>query len=269
MKKYPYVSVIQNENRKGFAENHNSVLMRSTCKYVLILNDDTIVHAGAIDEDIRYMEEHQDVGMAGARLLNTDGSYQNSVFSWPRLWQTLAVFTGKLFPILVHPSIYKLYRRAYMGKDDYGERKEATVVPSVKGAFMLVRREVVNHVKPMDEVTYVYEEVEWQRRFGQCGYKVAFVPSALVTHYGSSTINSYNMALVEQIKGIINYFEKHSNALTVILLRMGMLSVFSLRLLNPLTERERRHIFTAAIGVLLNPEKYFKGKARYFVSSPC
>ena len=69
----------------GFAKATNQGIKHSSGKYLLLLNPDTEVKQGAIEELVRFMETHPDAGIAGAQLLNGDGSRQNSIANFPSL----------------------------------------------------------------------------------------------------------------------------------------------------------------------------------------
>lgn len=77
---FPQVRWLFNTERKGFSANHNQVLSQARARHICVFNDDTIVHEGAFDALVRFMDEHPRVGMAGARLLNADGTVQNCAF---------------------------------------------------------------------------------------------------------------------------------------------------------------------------------------------
>jgi GT2 family glycosyltransferase len=266
-REHPDVEVVENEERIGFAANHNSVIRGSESRYVLVLNDDTVLHAGAIDESVRYLEEHPETGIVGAKLLNEDGSYQNSVYAWPRPWQSLAVFAGKFFPGLARPSLHRLYRRAVYRRDDSGTKTEPTTVESVKGAYMVVRREVVDVAGLMDEVTYVYEEIEWQRRMREVGYEAVYLPLVQVTHFGSVTIRGFSMALPELLKATLNYHDKYSRAWSTRALRIALLLLLWIRRRSRRDDAEARATLEATRDVLMRTDQHLEAGLRHFVES--
>lgn len=67
---FPQVNWLFNSERLGFSANHNQVLRQASGRCVCILNDDTIMHEGALDTLVHYIDAHPRVGMAGAKLLN-------------------------------------------------------------------------------------------------------------------------------------------------------------------------------------------------------
>ena len=76
---FPNVTLIVNDQNRGFAAANNQGIHRSTGEYVLLLNPDTIVHPGALDALINFMDRNTDVGACGPKLLYSDGRDQPSV----------------------------------------------------------------------------------------------------------------------------------------------------------------------------------------------
>jgi GT2 family glycosyltransferase len=87
--RFPEVHVIANEQNVGFAAANNQAIVASDGAAILLLNSDTLVHAGALDRLATFMMAHRRVGIAGAHLLNADGTLQVSWASFPTLWSEL------------------------------------------------------------------------------------------------------------------------------------------------------------------------------------
>ena len=127
--KHPWVELLENEKNLGFAKAANIALRRMKGRYVLLLNPDTRVRERAIETLFSFMEAHPEVGVAGAQLLNADGSKQNSIANFPSLATEL-----------LNKSLLRwLFPKRFPGKGrDYPEPIE---VDSVIGACMMVRRD--------------------------------------------------------------------------------------------------------------------------------
>jgi GT2 family glycosyltransferase len=78
---YPQVRLIENGRNLRFAKANNVGIRASHGEYVLILNPDTIIHEGTFDRMVKFAEDHPEAGAVGCRVLNADGSYQES--AWP------------------------------------------------------------------------------------------------------------------------------------------------------------------------------------------
>ena len=81
--RFPQVHVIANDRNLGFAAANNQALRAATGRYVMLLNPDTVVHQGALNSVVRFLDGHPDVGIAGFKLLYPDGSLQFSCRSFP------------------------------------------------------------------------------------------------------------------------------------------------------------------------------------------
>jgi GT2 family glycosyltransferase len=191
---FPQVAVIRNETRQGFSTNNNLVLHRGRGRYLMLLNDDTVVLEGTLDRMVHFMDAHPEVGASGSFLLNPDGSFQPA-FSY--------------FP---HPLIEALWPAANWS---YRSARKATApfkVDSVCGASMLVRRQAIEQVGPLDiAFDPIYsEEVDWCYRIEQAGWQIYSLPSARIIHYGGQTMNrivlrKYELLLSHKML----FFRKH------------------------------------------------------------
>ena len=264
--RYPSVHLIVNDEPKGFATNHNAVLAHSTSPYVLVLNDDTVVRPLAVDRMVEWAEDHPDVGIVGPKLLNPDGSLQRSTYDYPNLAHQILVFTGLRRFVRFTPATYRLvslFRRE--GVSGFWAHDRIRLVKSVKGACMLVRRGILQDAGYMDEVTFAYEEIEWQFRITKSGWKVAFLPHAEVVHYGGRTTSATPHTAVEMVKASLNFFEKHRSRLSYHLLRVALAFVHVTRLVAAALASNDAAAEAARLGLraTVHPNQIFEGKPRY------
>ena len=89
--RFAWAQLIENELNAGFAPANNRAFQRSTGRYVLLLNSDTIVHVKAIEALVDFMDGHPRCGAGGAQLLNADSSLQPSchpmLTPWREFWR--------------------------------------------------------------------------------------------------------------------------------------------------------------------------------------
>src|SRR5262245_50081906 len=88
------VQVIENERNVGFAAANNQAIAASAGRYVLLLNSDTVARPGSIERLVHFADERPKAGLAGAMLLNPDGSYQGSFADFPSLHSELLSASG-------------------------------------------------------------------------------------------------------------------------------------------------------------------------------
>jgi len=84
-KKYPRVTIIANSSNLGFSRANNQAINSTSGRYCLFLNSDAELTSLALKIMVEFMENNPSVGIAGAKLLNRDGSMQNSFDNIPTL----------------------------------------------------------------------------------------------------------------------------------------------------------------------------------------
>lgn len=173
---YPWVRLIALPTNSGFCVGNNIVLRQARAPYVLLLNPDTEIPAGALDGALRSLRSNPDAAVAGVRLVRPDGTLDHACKrSFPTLLGAIGHFTGLGRYVAAGPLAQ--YRRPDLGEHDVGE------VDAVNGAFMLVRRSAMTEVGLVDEGYRMYgEDLDWCYRFKQGGWKVLYDGRITVLH---------------------------------------------------------------------------------------
>lgn len=201
---FPDVTIVANEQNRGFAAANNQGIEQSRGEYIFLLNPDTIIPPNSLDVLVKFMDENSDVGVCGPKLLNDDGSIQRSARRYPS-------FRGALYrhTIFRYLRIFKNeYEKWLMKGFDY---KAQTDVDQVMGAALMVRRSVIDRIGVMDERFFMYyEEVDLCYRIKQAGWRIVFTPEAKITHLGGKS--SGQMPVRKRIMMLISllkFFRKH------------------------------------------------------------
>jgi GT2 family glycosyltransferase len=205
---FPRVRLLRNERRLGFSTNNNRALSQARGRYLMLLNDDTLVHTGALEAMVRFADAHPAAGAVGAALLNPDGSPQLSYDRAP----------GPLYE-----AFQPMSRRLAPSPRSRGEPLE---VASVSGACLLVRSEAAAQVGLLDtDFDPLYsEEVEWCHRIRQAGWKVVHLPQAQVTHLGSQTMNRAPLSRLDWLYGHkALFYRKHGTLAALWTFKAGLL----------------------------------------------
>ena len=198
--RFPQAAVVEQENL-GLAAGWNAGMALASGRYFLILNADAWLTEGSLGRLVAFADERPDAAVVGPRLSNTDGSLQRSVRGVPSLWRlaTEYFFLRKLAPRT------RLLNAFYAGGFAHDEVREVEVV---MGACMLVRREAVEQVGPLDEAFFLFsEETDWCRRFTQAGWKVLFYPGAECVHVGGASHGG--RLFRENLRGHLRFLAKH------------------------------------------------------------
>lgn len=231
---FPRVRSIANTENVGYARAVNQGIAATTGEFVIVMNPDCTIRAGAVSTLIGYLREHPRTGVAGPKLVNTDGSLEFSARGFPDhftfLFNRYSLLT-RLFPNNRHT------RRYLLSDWDHASARD---VDWLSGAFLMVRRAAIDQVGGMDEAFFMFnEDVDWCRRLKHAAWAVSYVPEAVVVHHmGASRSKVSNQVILERHRGMIHYFHKHhpTNPLvrgitdTLIMLRaMMMLTSNALR----------------------------------------
>lgn len=221
---FPAARVILNERNAGFGAANNLAMAQARGRYFLLLNTDAFPLPGAVAGLIDFLDKNPDVGVAGPRLLNRDGSLQQSCFRC----------TTPAYAWLENLGLLKLMR-AHPAFDDYRAWDHASErdVEFVIGACLLVRREVYEKVGGFDERFFMYqEEADWEKRIKEAGWRIVFTPSAVVTHLGGASGLEQPAKISRHFfESLDTYMVKHHGRLGAMLVRAAMLVGCSVRAL--------------------------------------
>ncbi len=182
---FPSVHVIANETNVGFGAANNQgmrVAAEHNPRYYFLLNPDTLLRPGAITHLVACLAERPNAGIAGARLVYGNGTFQHSAFHFPGLMQLIF----DLFPL---PA--RLYETPLNGRYPthlYEPHRPPFAVDFALGATMMVRAAVAEATNGFDESFHMYcEEIDWSWRVHESGWKIYTVPAAEVVHYGGES----------------------------------------------------------------------------------
>lgn len=146
--------------------------------YIMLLNNDTVVPAGAFDGLVDYLEAHPEVGAVGPKLLLPDGSLDLACrrsFPTPEVALYRMLGLARIFP---RSPRFARYNMTYLDPD------VETEVDALVGACMLVRGGVTREVGLLDEQFFMYgEDLDWAYRIKQYGWRIVYYPRVVVHHY--------------------------------------------------------------------------------------
>jgi len=191
---FPQVKIIKNSQNQGYAAGNNLGIKQAQGKFILVLNPDITVLDRAIEKMYHYMEEHQQVGILGPKLINPDGSTQMSCRTFP----TFRIIVYRRTPLGKLPGAQKLLKKHLMVDFNHQQIRD---VDWMLGACYLIRKEYLNQVGLFDERFFLYfEDVDLCRRFWQANYKVVYFPQVEMVHY-----HKRQSAINPGLKGVFGY----------------------------------------------------------------
>lgn len=219
--RFPQVELVSNNVNLGFTKANNQALALNASPYVLLLNPDTLVRPGALRQMLDFMRANPNVGLVGPRLVYGDGQSQPSMRRFPTLPMAMAEST----PWEWHFPNNRL-ARVYRMLDEPADA--ARDVDWVTGACMLIRYEVVGQVGMLDERFFMYsEELDWCRRIAAAGWRIVYLPSAVVVHLeGQSSGQVVAARHIRFNTSKVLYFFKHHGRLQAECLRLSILLMY-------------------------------------------
>lgn len=180
-KSFHQVHLIENHENRGFAAANNQAYKIATGDYIILLNPDAFVKAGAINNVVSFMESHPDCGICGARLVNLDGKLDPSARRFPNSLYKLFTLSG----LSDKYSSSKIFGR---GDFKYFDHNSVMEVDWVPGTFTVYRSEMLKETGFFDERFFIYyEETDLCLTAKRSGWKIYFIPDAEVIHVGGAS----------------------------------------------------------------------------------
>ena len=203
--KFPEVKIIANKENVGFSKANNQAIEVSTGEYVLLLNPDTVVEEDTFKKVIHFMDEHPEAGGLGVKMLDGKGNFlpeSKRGFPTPKVSFFKAFGFTSLFPKS------KLFAQYYLGHLDENEIQEVEVLA---GAFMLLRKKVLDEIGLLDETFFMYgEDIDLSYRIIEAGYKNYYYPHTRIIHYKGESTKKGSLNYVKMFyQAMIIFAQKH------------------------------------------------------------
>lgn len=187
---FPWVELVANKQNLGFSRANNQALRSCKSKYVYFLNPDTEVQQGALVAMTRFMDSHPEVGLAGNRIINPDGSPQSSV------------------------------ETRYPGQKHAREELKGLEggIAWVLGASMIARAGLIEDLGGFDERFALYgEEQDLCLRIRKAGWAIGHIPDAVVIHWGGQSERNNLPAEIwkKKFEAELVFYKKHYTKRTI------------------------------------------------------
>lgn len=180
-REFPEVALIRNPVNRGFAGGNIPGMKRATGRYIVLLNSDAFLTAGALPNALAYMDFQLRTGILGCRLTNPDGTLQPSARSLPGPINKAIHLSGLAA---------KFPRSRIFGKVDYSwwDHRTPRKVGWVVGAFFMIRRRTMEEIGCLDDGYFLYfEEIAYCLAAHRAYWDVVFFPHSSVIHLGGQS----------------------------------------------------------------------------------
>ena len=246
-KKFPEVKLVENKENLGFSKANNQGIRLSQGEYVLLLNPDTVVEDDTFTKIVRFMDDHPEAGALGVKMVDGSGKFLPES---KRGLPTPAAAFYKMFGISKLFPRSKTFSKYHLGYLDENETHEVEIL---SGAFMLLRKKVLDEIGLLDETFFMYgEDIDLSYRVIKAGYRNYYFPETRIIHYkGESTKkNSVNYVLVFYNAMVIfakKHFSHKNARLFTLLINMAIYFRAFLAILSRLFERLLLPVIDAAV----------------------
>jgi O-antigen biosynthesis protein len=202
---FPKVILIENKDNTGFSKANNQAMRIAAGEYQLILNPDTVVEESTFTKVLAFMDTHPEAGALGVRMINGKGTFlPESKRALPTPWVSFYKVFGlaALFP---RSRRFGQYHLGYLPQD------EVNPVDILPGAFMFIRKTVLDKIGYFDETFFMYgEDIDLSYRIQLAGYKNYYFPETTIIHYkGESTKKASLNYVLMFYQAMIIFATKH------------------------------------------------------------
>jgi GT2 family glycosyltransferase len=198
------VVIIENNTNCGFAKANNQGIKIAKGRYVMLLNPDTVITESTISDCIRFMDEHDDAGALGVKMLKSDGSFAyESRRGIPTPFVAFCKMSGlgTLFP---NSRTFGRYYMRYLDIDS------AERIDIISGACMFIRRSTLDKSGMLDEDFFMYgEDIDLSYRLLQTGKHNYYLPTRILHYKGESTQKSSYRYVYNFYNAMLIFFRKH------------------------------------------------------------
>ncbi|MBO9561460.1 MAG: glycosyltransferase family 2 protein [Niastella sp.] len=202
--RFPFVQFIANTENVGFSRANNQVLGKCRGKYVLFLNPDTILPEDCFQQCLSFMDVHPDAGALGVHMIDGSGRYlPESKRGFPTPWVSFCKMSGLtgFFPTSKWLAGYYLGHLSPAGTHQ---------VDVLSGAFMWVRKEVLDKTGGFDERFFMYaEDIDLSFRIQQAGYVNYYLPAPAIIHFKGESTRKDKRYVKLFYTAMIQFVEKH------------------------------------------------------------
>lgn len=230
--KFPGVHLIANTDNKGFSKANNQAIEQATGQYVLLLNPDTVVEDDTFEKVVSFMDKTPDAGGLGVKMIDGKGAFLPES---KRGLPTPSVAFYKIFGLSALFPKSRIFGKYHLG---YLDNDKIHSVEILSGAFMLMRKSVLEKTGYLDETFFMYgEDIDLSYRILKEGYKNYYFPQTRIIHYkGESTKKSsinyvfvfYNAMIIFAKK----HFSSHNASLFSFLINLAVYFRASLAILS-------------------------------------
>ncbi len=184
-REFPNVTLVRNSENLGFSKANNIGIRMARGEIIVLLNSDArIISRDAFSKIERTLQRHEEIGILGGRLVLPSGALES---------------LGRSFLSLKELIKMQLFFQMAVPKKEINRKQKLVRVDYVAGAFLAIRRKVIEEIGLLDESFFMYgEDMEWCARAQKHGWQVMVLSEvAILHHHAASSVKNYKRVLLE------------------------------------------------------------------------
>jgi GT2 family glycosyltransferase len=205
---FPAVRLVRNPSNRGFAAANNIAIRQAAGRYVLLLNPDTEIGPDVLQTMVAFMDAHPAAGICGPKIHFPDGRFQSCGYRFPTL----------LSEVRQSKNVDRLIRAVVGSEPPLAVEERPFEVDWVDGACLLIRRDVIEQVGPLDEQYFLYaEELDWCFCVRKAGWSVYALPGVSIAHHqGQTSAQMSDFSLAHLIETRLRFYRKNYGLLAAV-----------------------------------------------------
>lgn len=203
--RFPDVRLIRNAENRGVAPARNQAIREARGRFVCILDADLEFVEDALSPLVELLERTPGSGIAGARLVFSDGTTQFNAKRFPSLLDLLS----RRIPLVRLLDGGRGLRSHEMRDWD---RQSTREVDYLIGACQMIRREVLDTIGLLDEeIFYGPEDIDFCLRARRAGFSIWWKHDVRIIHHEQRITKKKPLSFIsmKHYKGLLHFFGKH------------------------------------------------------------
>jgi len=203
--KFNEVILVSNKKNSGFSVANNQGIKMAKGNNILLLNPDTIVQEDTFIKCLEFLDNHKDAGALGVKMYDGNGRFLPES---KRGLPTPIVAFYKIFGLAYLFPQSKVFGNYHLG---FLSKNKDHKVDILSGAFMMIKKEVLEKVGLLDEAFFMYgEDIDLSYRIKKAGYETSYFSQTNIIHYkGESTKKSSINYVFVFYRAMVIFAEKH------------------------------------------------------------
>lgn len=198
---FPQFHIIANTINESIAKSYNEAIKLAKGEYILLVNPDTISGKETLNRIIDFMDIHTNAGGLGVRMLSPQGRFL------PESNRGLTPAWIAFFKLIGFAKYFPKTRLNNRNHKEWVEEFQTSEVDILNGAFMLLRKSVLNEIGLFDERFFMFgHDIDLSYRIRLAGYKNYYFPKTYIINFNRQALAKFSWQYIKNFYGAMLIF---------------------------------------------------------------